>query len=182
MDILVSIITSSVVVGILKFLFEEKYKQKIALLSKDVDFLKANEAKDFDYANQAIRNIWNELLAFDDFIRYDLPKNVESGNFNNSKIREFLLNIKKETISLPNELYDLTENCLDDILINGMDTMNKFVYDFNLFKKGKLLEDEVLENTNKNLNNFQEKFNESLILLRKEYREYITKHSTKNDL
>lgn len=181
MDILISIITSTTVVGILTFIFKEKYKHKITLLSKDIDSLKTYKAKDFDYTNQAIKNIWHELALIDDYLRHGLAQDIESGILSNLKLRPFLLNIKKETILLPNELYNLTEKCLDDMSESWSNELSKVVNDINLVKSNKLTENKCMENTNNNLNNLRKTFSTSLLKLRKKYRDYITNHWKKNE-
>ncbi|MCF6210481.1 MAG: hypothetical protein L3K24_07385 [Gammaproteobacteria bacterium] len=174
--ILTSILTSTVVVGIIVSLFKESIKAKFNIIIKDIDSIKSFQSKDFDHASQSIKNIWNQLANIDDYLRHGLPQDIQKNQMDNNSLRQHLLEIQKEMVLLPNNIYESTENSLNimsGIWAKAMKNISTLSHDR---KTGIKSEEECIGLANNYLSELSESYNKEVSQLRIIYRSYIESH------
>jgi hypothetical protein len=174
MEILSTIITSSIVTGILVFVFKESYKHKLDILIKDLDFLRNHQSKDFTKVQDSFSEVWSLLVELEDYLNYNLSVELQSGNISNKEFRKKRLLIKQNSIWLPESLHDKTNIALNNIANHFESTVNQFVKAINE-KKPELRDNEkILEDTNQALKTLNLKTKEELETLKKEFRQFKT--------
>ncbi len=173
MDFLISIATSTGVVGILVIIFKESYKKKLVKLTKKIDALDKYQARDFDISLEAITTIWSQIALLDDYIRYDLPNDIMGSSASNEFYRKHELIIRKAMVLLPESLYTSTHSCLEKLraaleeCINGIAEIStrkdqNLVNEVQAIKDANLLLEGLRVGTRENLDD-----------LRKSYRDHV---------
>ncbi len=176
MEILTTIITSSIVVGIFVFVFKESFKAKLESISKDIDSIKSFQEKDFDYVSDSMKKIWGNLADIDDYLRHGIAHDIDKGQLSNMPLRPYLLEIKKEMALLPDDIYVPTETCLSMMSDEWVSTMGKIEKVASSGREGKQTEKECIDGVNSHLSELRAEFNKYLSDLRTDYRAYISKH------
>ncbi|HCG8164532.1 hypothetical protein WOB87_12520 [Vibrio parahaemolyticus] len=176
-EIITTILTSSLITGLFVFLFKESYKAKLNQLSKDLDSIKSYQAKDYDSVTSSIKSIWGHLADIDDYMRNGIAKDIEKGSISNQPLQPFLLAINKEMVFLPEQIYKTTDSSLEKLSNIYCKTIN----DIGSFVNGARDDLEKQKQAPKQVNSIlsESRYEFDLVLkdLRKEFREYIEKHT-----
>jgi hypothetical protein len=175
-EFIISILTSSAVAGLFAVIFKESFKAKLKAIEKEIDTVRAFQAKDYDESIQSVRKIWSELSKIDDYVRHGLAHDINQGKLSNLPLRPFILEINKEMALLLEELYEETEKCLDEMSEQWLLNIKRIGEAANRGKEGSKTEAECIEEVNDNLKNLREAYKDRLSPLRLAYRNYIVKH------
>lgn len=177
MDILITVLSSSAIVGIFVFLFKEGFRNKIELLKKDIDAIKSYQTRDYDQCILAMKKIWEELAEIDDYTRHVLAEHIKNGEIKSMSVRKNYLTIRKEMALLPEEIYEATERCLKSMLEHWHVTMRAISNEVEIGRAGIKSHKVCAESVNSKLDELRNYYRNELSELRKMYREYILKHT-----
>ena len=177
MDILISVITSSTILGIVLFIFKESFKAKLAQIAKDLDLLKSYQIKDFDNSSEAIKKIWASLARIDDYAKQGITQDIEAGKLNNLSLRPYHLEIQEAMVFLPEDIYQSTQECLNSMSEAWKKNHSNIVGIVKANKGDKTKEENCVGEVNSCLEILRAEFEVSLKKLRKDYRSYFVKHT-----
>ena len=110
MEILITIMGSSAIVGLFVFIFQQSYKAKLQELSKRLDESITYRSKDFDQSFVAINAVWKSVVKLEDYIKFEYPKDIDNGNITSEPIRPLWLEIKQSMALLPDQIFDPTDS------------------------------------------------------------------------
>lgn len=118
LEVSLSILGSSGVSGYLIFILQQKYKSRLDILLRKVDFLEKRSAKDFEHFFSSMIEIWSSLVDLEDYFRFELAKEIESGTVSFLNLRPFLTKINKAKALLPEQVYEDTNQYMDKIIFD----------------------------------------------------------------
>ncbi|MBV1929216.1 MAG: hypothetical protein KUG81_06860 [Gammaproteobacteria bacterium] len=181
MDVLVTTLSSSVIVGVFVFVFQQSFKTKLDQLSKRMDESIAYRSKDFDQSFSAINEVWKSVTLLEEYIKFDFAEDIQNGKVSNKPLRPLWLAIKQNMALLPDQIYSPTQEFLDKFGKSWESHCSETIRLWNLSvgrpedEKGK-----IQEELNQLFKSFRENLSSEMNALRGIYRGYISEHFEKS--
>ena len=180
MDILITTLSSSVIVGLFVFIFQQSFKTRLGQLSKRMDESIAYRSKDFDQSFTAINEVWKAATLLEEYIKFDFAESVQSGMVTNKSIRPLWLAIKQHMALLPDLIYIPTQQFLDGFGKDWENHCSETIRLWNDAVKNPGEKEEIQEQLNVLFKNHREKLAADMQDLRIVYRNYISEHFEKS--
>lgn len=179
MELLISILSSSAIAGLLVFLFKESFKSKLSIVRSKLDRLERYQDKDFEHAFSAINEIWIAFTRLDDYLRFDFPIEISQGKIDSRSLRPYMLKIRESMALLPDDIYQVTQECLDEISKQWEICASKVVELTKLSKAGQHDQSELLNEANKSREQMSDNMAAQLNTLRLKYRKHVSAYQEK---
>lgn len=173
MEILISVLSSSAIAGIFVFLFKESFKAKLSIVKAKLDKLDRYQDKDYDHSFKSINDIWVAFSGLDDYLRFDFPIDISKGKIDSRSLRTHLLKIRESMALLPESVYVVTEQCLEEISREWEICAKEIVRLTNLNAEGSHEPKNLLEEANKCRTKMTDNMAVSLNNLREAYRAHV---------
>jgi hypothetical protein len=181
MDMLITTLSSSVIVGVFVFVFQQSFKAKLGQLTKRMDESIAYRSKDFDQSFSAINEVWKSVTLLEEYIKFDFSTDVQNGEVTNKPLRPLWLGIKQNMALLPDQIYLPTQEFLDTFGKNWEAHCTETIRLWNLaIVKPDDEKNELQEQINKLFKDFRSNLGFEMGELRSVYRNYIGEHFEKS--
>ena len=180
MEILTSVITSSVVVGIFVFIFQASFKEKLNILSKRVDESISYRSKDFDQSFTAISSVWKSIVLLEDYIKFGFSGDIDRGKITSEPLRPLWLEIKQSMALLPDQIFIPTDEFLNKFADSWEKNCSEIISLANQVVENPQNREALKTQVNEKLKVFRQSLEKNMMELRGVYREYISQHFEKS--
>lgn len=180
MEILITTLSSSVIVGIFVFIFQQSYKAKLQQLSKRLDESIIYRSKDFDQSFVAINEVWKSIAKLEDYIKFDYAKDIDKGSITSEPIRPLWLEIKQSMALLPDPIFEPTNEFLEQFGKSWDQNCSEIIKLVNLAVENPEQHEALKLQVNDLLNKYRNELAKEMLHLRCVYRTYISEHFEKS--